>query len=100
MNRGNNVLQRLVLAFLQEVYDAVHVEGGDGFLAGVGLQIGQGDFAVHESVFGEYGSAVGVLQDVEGRFEVGITIGVVGADVVAGKVLTGLLVQAIGQLVG
>ena len=39
-------MQRLVFAFFHEVYDAVHVEGGDGFLAGVGLQIGQGDVAI------------------------------------------------------
>lgn len=88
-----------MFASFHEVYDAVHVEGGDGLLAGVGLQVGQGDFAVHKAVFRQYGSAVGVLQDVEGRLEVRIAVGVVGADVVAGKVLTGLLVQAIGQLV-
>ena len=97
--RKGGRLQRLVLTFFHEVYDAIHVEGGDGFLAGVGLQVGQGDFAVHESVFGEDGGAVGVLQDVEDRLEVRIAVGVISADIVAGKVLTGLLVQAIGQLV-
>lgn len=97
--REGGRLQRFVLAFFHKVNDAVNVEGGDGFLAGVGLQVGQRDFAVHESVFGEDGGAVGVLQDVEGRLEVRISVCVVGADVVAGKVFSGLLVQAIGQLV-
>ncbi len=95
MNRGNNVLQRLVFASFHEVYDAIHVEGGDGFLAGIGLQVGQGDFTVHETVFRQYGGAVCVFQDVDRRLEIWIAVSVVSADVVAWKMFTGLLVQAV-----
>ena len=68
-----------MLAFFHEVDDAANVEGGDGFLAGVGLQVGRGDFAVHKSVFSQDCGAVGVLQDVEGSLEVWIAVGAVGA---------------------
>jgi len=41
-----------------------------------------------------------VLQDVEGLLEIGISIAVVGAQLVTGKVFLGGFVQAGGQLVG
>ena len=36
-------LQRLVGPLLDEVYDAVHVEGDDGFFAFVGFQEGEAE---------------------------------------------------------
>jgi len=92
------VLNRLVLAFFHEVHDAVHVEGSDGFLAGIGFLVSHGDPAFHESVFGEDGGAVGVLQDVENELEVRIAVCVIGSDVMAGEVLTGLLVQTVNNI--
>lgn len=93
-------LQRLVGPLVNEVYDAVHVEGDDGFLAFVGFQEGEAEGGIHKSVFGKYAGGVGVLEDVEGGFQVRVSIGVVGAEFVAGEVLSGGFVQAGGQLVG
>ena len=76
------------------------MESGDGFLAGFGLQVSQGDFAVHKSVLGQDACCICVLEDVEGGFQVGVAVGVVGAEFVAGEVLSGGFVQAGGQLVG
>ena len=76
------------------------MEGDDGFLAFFGFQEGQTEGAVHESVFGEDCGSVGVLEDVEGGFQVGVTIGVVCAKFVAGKVFLCGFVQACGQFVG
>lgn len=80
-------LQWFVASLDDEVFNAVHVDGDDGFLAFVGFQEGQGELAVHESVLGEDCGGVGVLEEVEGGLEVGISVGKVGPDLVAGKVL-------------
>lgn len=69
-----------------EVIYAVYVEGDDCFLALVGFQEGQGELAVHETVLGEDCCRVGVLEEVEGGLEVGISVGEVGPDLVAGEV--------------
>ena len=50
---GHDVLQRFVAPLDDEVFNAVYVEGDDGFLAFVGFQEGQGELAVHETVLGE-----------------------------------------------
>lgn len=97
---GGGGLQRLSLAFFHEVYDAVYVEGGGGFLAFVGFQEGEAEGGIHKSVFGKYAGGVGVFEDVEGRFQVGVSVGGVGAEFVAGKVLSGGFVQTGGQFVG
>ena len=83
-----------------EVFNAVYVEGDDGFLAFVRFQEGQGELAVHEAVLGEDCGGVCVLEEVEGGLEVGITIGEVGPDLVAGKMLPGGFVEAVGQFIG
>ena len=83
----NQFLQRLVAPLDDEVFNAVYVEVDDGFLAFVGFQEGQGELAVHEAVLGEDCGGVGVLEEVEGGLEVGIAIGKVGPDLVAGEVL-------------
>ena len=83
-----------------EVFNAVYVEGDDGFLAFVRFQEGQGELVVHETVLGEDCGGVGVLEEVEGGLEVGITVGEVGPDLVTGKVFPCGFVQAGGQFVG
>lgn len=55
---------------------------------------------IHEPILGEHGRTVGVLQDVERFFIVGITVAVVGTEPVAGKVPLGGFVQTGSQLVG
>ena len=94
------LLQRLVAPLDDEVFNAVYVEGDDGFLAFVGFQEGQGELAVHEAVLGKDCGGVGVLEEVEGGLEVGIAVGEVGPDLVAGEVLLCCVVQAVGQFVG
>ena len=56
---------------LDEVYDAVHVEGDDGFFAFVGFQEGEAEGGIHESILGKNAGGVGVLEDVEGGFQLG-----------------------------
>ena len=68
-------LQRLFGSLLDEVYDAVHVEGDDGFLAFIGFQEGEAKGRIHESVLGKDACGVGVLEDLEGGFNVGVSIG-------------------------
>lgn len=76
------------------------MEGDDGFLAFVGFQEGEAEGGIHKSVFGKYAGGVSVLEDVEGGFLVVVSVGVVGAEFVAGEVLSGGFVQAGGQFVG
>ena len=55
---------------------------------------------VHEEVFGEDGGAAGVAEEVEAGFEVGVSVGGVGAEMVAGEVVFGCFVQVVGEGVG
>ena len=85
---------------LQEFDYAFDVEGDDGFLAFFGFQEGKVVRIVVEEILGEYGCCIGVFEQVERCLEVGIAVGVVGADAVAGKVFPGSVVEAGGQLGG
>ena len=55
---------------------------------------------VHEEVFGEDGGAGGVAEEVEVFLEVGVTVGVVGAEAHAGKVGPGGGVEGGGEGIG
>ena len=55
---------------------------------------------VHEEVFGEDGGADGVTEEVEGGFLVGVAVGVVGAEAVAGEVGLGGGVEGGGEGIG
>ncbi len=55
---------------------------------------------VHKEILREHSRAIGVLEDVEGGFQVGVAVGVVGAEFVAGEVVPGGFVEAGGQFVG
>ena len=55
---------------------------------------------VHEEVFGEDGGAVGVAEEVEGGFLVGVAVGVVGAEAHAGEVGLGGVVEGGGEGIG
>ena len=55
---------------------------------------------VHEEVFGEDGGAAGVAEEVEGGFLVGVAVGVVGAEAVAGEVGPGGGVEGGGEGIG
>ena len=55
---------------------------------------------VHEEVFGEDGGAVGVAEEVEGGFLVGVAVGVVGAEAHAGEVGFGGVVEGGGEGIG
>lgn len=80
--------------------DAVEVEVDDGLSTFVRLKEFQRESIVHESIFREDGGAVGVAENVERGFEVGVTVGVVRADVMAGKMAFCCFVQVGGQSVG
>ena len=64
-----------------------------------GFQKGQVIPIIHEEVFGEDGGAAGVAEDVKVGFEVGVTIAVVLAEFVAGKVEGGGFIKAVGKAV-
>lgn len=65
------------------------MECDDGLLPFLRFQKLERDLTVHESIFCEYGRAVRALQDVEWFLKVWITVTVVGAEPVAGKVFLG-----------
>jgi len=81
------------------INDSLHVKSDDGLLPFLRFQKLERDLTVHESIFCEYGRAVRVLQDVEGLLNIGISVGIVRAEPVAGQMLLGGFVQAGGQLV-
>ena len=58
----------------------------DGLAAGGGFEEGEVSGVVVEEVFTEGAGAEGVFEDGEVGFLVGVTVGVVFADLVAGKV--------------
>ena len=55
---------------------------------------------VHEEVFGEDGGAAGVAEEVEGGFLVGVAVGVVGAEMHAGEMGLGGVVEGGGEGIG
>ena len=60
--------------------DAIDVKVNEGLLAfGTKEEVTVG-VVVHEEVFGEDGGAVGMAEEVEGGFLVGVAVGVVGAE--------------------
>lgn len=90
----------LVLVLLQEFDDAFNVEGDDGFLAFFGFQEGKVIGIVVEEILGEDGRCIGVLEQVKRCLKVGISVGVVRADTLAGQMFPGGFVETAGQLVG
>ena len=84
----------------QEIDDSFDVEGDDGFLAFDGFQEGKVVGVVVEKILGEDGRCIGVPEEVELRFKVGVAVGVVGANALAGKILPRGFVEAVGQFVG
>lgn len=66
--------------------DAIDVEIDDGLLAFRAEEEVTVGVVVHEEVFGEDGGADGVAEEVEGGFLVGVGVGVVGAEALAGEV--------------
>jgi len=80
--------------------DAFYMEVNDGLLAGGAEEEGAVGVVVHEEVFGEDGGAGGVAEEVEVGFEVGVAVGVVGAEALAGKVVAGCLVEGGGEGIG
>ena len=85
---------------LQEIDDSFDVEGDDGFLAFDGFQEGEVVGIVVEEILGEDGRCIGIPEQVELRFKVRVTVGVVGADALAGKILPRGFVETVGQFVG
>ena len=84
----------------QEIDDSFNVEGDDGFLAFYGFQEGKVVGIVVEEILGEDGCCIGIPEEVELRFKVGVAVGVVGADALAGKMLPRGFVETGGQFVG
>jgi len=76
------------------------VEVDDGLLAFFAEEEGAVGVGVHEEVFGEDGGGGGMAEEVEVFFEVGVAVGVVGAEAVAGEVDLGGLVEAGGEGIG
>ena len=76
------------------------MEVDDGLLAFFAEEEGAVGVGVHEEVFGEDGGGGGMAEEVEVFFEVGVAVGVVGAEAVAGEVDLGGLVEAGGEGIG
>ena len=73
------------------------MEVNDGLLAFGAEEEGAVGGVVHEEVFGEDGGAGGVAEEVEVGFLVGVGVGVVGAEAVAGEVSLGGSVEGGGE---
>ena len=84
----------------QEIDDSFDVEGDDGFLAFFGFQEGKVVGIVVEKILCEDGSCIGITEQVEILLKVRISIGVVGADALTGKIFPGSFVETVGQFVG
>ena len=88
------------LTFIVEVTDdAVHVEGYYGTLPFYGLQEPERKFTILEPIFRKTSWAEGMNQQVEIALYVRITVGVVLADAVAGKMNLRCSIEGVGQLV-
>ena len=76
------------------------MEVNEGLLAFFTEEEGAVGGVVHEEVLGEDGGAVSMAEEVEGGFLVGVAVGVVGADAVAGEVAPGGGVEGAGEGIG
>lgn len=85
--------------YLYIVADSLHMQLHNRPFSLNGFQKGQVIPIIHEEVFGEDGGAAGVAEDVKVGFEVGVTIAVVLAEFVAGKVEGGGFIEAVGKAV-
>lgn len=80
--------------------DAIDVKVNEGLLAfGTEKEVAV-LVVVHEEVFGEDGGAAGMAEEVEVFLEVGVGVGVVGAEALAGEVGLGGVVEGGGEGIG
>lgn len=80
--------------------DAVNVKVDEGLLTFRGKEEVTVLVVIHEEVFGEDGGAGGVAEEVEVFLEVGVGVGVVGAEALAGEVRPGGSVEGGGEGIG
>ena len=80
--------------------DAIDMEVNKGLLAFFAEEEVAVGGVVHEEVFGEDGGAGGVAEEVEVGFLVGVGVGVVGAETVAGEMGPGGGVEGGGEGIG
>lgn len=80
--------------------NAVDMESYDCTAAGIGEKEGAVFAIVHKQVFGQNGRRERVLQDVERGLDVGIAVGEIHPELVAGKVLLCRLVEIAGDVIG
>ena len=92
--------RRLRLQRVKMRNDAIDMEVNEGLLAFGTEEEGAVGGVVHEEVFGEDGGAGGVAEEVEVGFLVGVGVGVVGAEAVAGEVDLGGGVEGGGERAG
>ena len=90
----------LDLVLIQEFNDSLDVKGDNGFLAFFGFQEGKVLDIVVEKILREDGSCIGIPEQVKILLKVRISVGIVGADALAGKIFPGSFVETVGQLVG
>ena len=84
---------------VEVIDDAVHVEGYYGTLPFFGLQESERQLTILETIFRKTSWAEGMNQQVEIALYVRITVGVVLADAVAGKMNLRCSIEGVGQLV-
>ena len=84
----------------QEFCDSLDVEGDDGFLTFFGFQEGKVIDIVVEKILREDGCCIGIPEQVKVLLKVRISVGIVGADALTGKIFHGSFVETVGQLVG
>ena len=90
----------LDLVLIQEFNDSLDVKGDNGFLAFFGFQEGKVLDIVVEKILREDGSCLGIPEQVKVLLKVRISVGIVGADALAGKIFPGSFVETVGQFVG
>lgn len=79
--------------------DAVHMEGDNGPFSFIGLQEPERKFTILEPIFRKTSRAEGMNQQVEVALDVRITVGVVLADAVSGKMNLRCSIEGVGQLI-
>lgn len=77
------LLHRPGLILLDVIDDSLHMQRHDSLLPLLRFQELQAELVIHKPILREYRSAVGVLEDVERRFEIRVTVGPVLPDVMA-----------------
>ena len=90
-------MERGRLAFQHIIHNPLNVQGDDGPSAFVGLQEEAVVGVVVEEVLGESCCTDGVLEDEEVAFPVGISVGIVFPELVAGEPERCSPVEAVGQ---